>query len=136
MRGNDLGGDCCFAMQRINNLDHLAQSLAMRGQDERAIWCWRQVQKLQHDIYGVALSMARAHWRLAQLHRAHTLYLQHLRIEPGDAEALDAAALREFAAGSLAPYKCPRLLHRVAALPRNVLGNVQKHRLQGGAVVE
>ena len=28
MRGNDLGGDRGFAMQRINNLNHLAQALA------------------------------------------------------------------------------------------------------------
>jgi malonyl-CoA/methylmalonyl-CoA synthetase len=42
--------------------------------------------------------------------------------------------LREFVAGRLAPYKRPRALYLVEALPRNALGKVQKHRLVGGRV--
>jgi malonyl-CoA/methylmalonyl-CoA synthetase len=38
-------------------------------------------------------------------------------------------ALRAFLGERLAPYKRPRLLHVVAALPRNALGKVQKHLL-------
>lgn len=43
-------------------------------------------------------------------------------------------ALRAFLADRLAPYKHPRQLHRVDALPRNALGKVQKHRLAEGRV--
>ena len=47
----------------------------------------------------------------------------------------DLDELRAFAADRLAPYKHPRALHAVAALPRNALGKVQKHRLCEGAVL-
>lgn len=43
--------------------------------------------------------------------------------------------LREFIGDRLAPYKHPRALHRVDALPRNALGKVQKHRLVAGGVL-
>jgi malonyl-CoA/methylmalonyl-CoA synthetase len=45
------------------------------------------------------------------------------------------AQLRDFLADRLAPYKHPRIVHWVAALPRNAVGKVQKHRLAGGRVV-
>ena len=47
--------------------------------------------------------------------------------------ALDA--LREALAGRLAPYKHPRALHVVEALPRNALGKIQRHRLREGRVL-
>ena len=43
--------------------------------------------------------------------------------------------LRSFLGDKLAPYKPPRALPIVDALPRNALGKVQKHRLQNGSVV-
>ncbi|HKE75632.1 MAG TPA: AMP-binding protein [Acidimicrobiales bacterium] len=43
--------------------------------------------------------------------------------------ALDADALAAWAAERLAPYKRPRLIHRVDALPRNALGKVVRDRL-------
>ncbi len=48
---------------------------------------------------------------------------------------IEVAELREFAATELAPFKHPRVVHRVDALPRNALGKVQKHRLVGGLVL-
>lgn len=48
---------------------------------------------------------------------------------------LELAELRQFLADQLAPYKHPRILYRVKALPRNALGKVQKHRLQKGRVL-
>jgi len=48
--------------------------------------------------------------------------------------AVDLEALRKFIGEKLAPYKHPRELYRVDALPRNALGKVQKHRLLGGRV--
>ncbi|MEM9177243.1 MAG: acyl-CoA synthetase [Myxococcota bacterium] len=43
--------------------------------------------------------------------------------------------LRASIGDALAPFKHPRALHRVEALPRNALGKVQKHRLAGGEVL-
>lgn len=47
---------------------------------------------------------------------------------------LSVAALRAWLGGRLAPFKHPRAVYRVRALPRNALGKVQKHRLVGPAV--
>jgi malonyl-CoA/methylmalonyl-CoA synthetase len=44
-------------------------------------------------------------------------------------DAPPAESLVTFAAGQLAPFKRPRLLHFVDALPRNALGKVLKHEL-------
>ena len=51
------------------------------------------------------------------------------------AEPIELEALREAVGDRLAPYKHPRGLHLVDALPRNALGKVQKHRLSGGEVL-
>jgi malonyl-CoA/methylmalonyl-CoA synthetase len=48
--------------------------------------------------------------------------------------AVDLEGLRGFVGDALAPFKHPRALYPIAALPRNALGKVQKHRLQDGAV--
>jgi acyl-coenzyme A synthetase/AMP-(fatty) acid ligase len=37
--------------------------------------------------------------------------------------------VQEFAAERLAPFKRPRIVHFVDALPRNALGKVVKHEL-------
>ena len=44
-------------------------------------------------------------------------------------DTFDADALLSFAAEQLAPYKKPRVVHRVDALPRNALGKVQRDQL-------
>jgi malonyl-CoA/methylmalonyl-CoA synthetase len=43
--------------------------------------------------------------------------------------------LRRFLSERLAPYKQPRLVHHVGALPRNALGKLQRHRLREGNVL-
>lgn len=48
---------------------------------------------------------------------------------------VDVEGLRSFLGDALAPFKHPRALYRVPALPRNALGKVQKHRLGGGGVL-
>ena len=45
---------------------------------------------------------------------------------------LDLEALRSWARDRLAPYKLPRVLRRMAALPRNPMGKVQKSALMRG----
>jgi malonyl-CoA/methylmalonyl-CoA synthetase len=47
---------------------------------------------------------------------------------------LELDALRAWIGDRLAPFKQPRALHRVEALPRNALGKVQKHRFDSGRV--
>jgi malonyl-CoA/methylmalonyl-CoA synthetase len=53
----------------------------------------------------------------------------------GAGEPPSLEILREFIGDRLAPYKHPRRLYRVEALPRNALGKVQKHRLVAGSVL-
>lgn len=48
---------------------------------------------------------------------------------------IELETLREFIGDQLAPYKHPRTLHIVDALPRNALGKIQKHRLKSGRVM-
>ena len=43
--------------------------------------------------------------------------------------------IRAHCAARLAPYKHPRRLHRVAELPKNALGKLQRHRLSEGRVL-
>jgi len=51
-------------------------------------------------------------------------------------EPIDLATIRQAVGDRLAPFKHPRGLYRVPALPRNALGKVQKHRLSAGCVLE
>ena len=46
-----------------------------------------------------------------------------------DDDDFDPDTLLAYAAGELASYKRPRLIHRVDALPRNRLGKVLRHEL-------
>jgi fatty-acyl-CoA synthase len=48
-----------------------------------------------------------------------------IRMRPGR-RALDAAAVREFAAGKLAHYKIPRYVHVVDEFPMTVTGKIRK----------
>jgi malonyl-CoA/methylmalonyl-CoA synthetase len=50
-------------------------------------------------------------------------------VEVAAGGSVDPEALLAWAAGLLAPYKRPRLVHRVRALPRNALGKVVRDRL-------
>jgi malonyl-CoA/methylmalonyl-CoA synthetase len=50
-------------------------------------------------------------------------------------EPLPLAVVRGHCGEHLAPYKHPRELYWVAALPRNALGKLQRHRLRGGHVL-
>ena len=48
---------------------------------------------------------------------------------------LSLEEVRAHCAARLAPYKHPRRLHRVAELPKNALGKLQRHRLSEGRVL-
>jgi len=81
-RAQQLTEDCpqCY--------DHIALSLAMRGDLVRAIWCWRQTLKIDPHYPDVHANLARAHWQQGQLDRAHQLFILQLREDPGDVETL------------------------------------------------
>lgn len=64
--------------------DNLAESLAIRGDLERATWCWQQTLELDPDFPDVNANLARTHWRLGQLERARQYFLRQLRTLPGD----------------------------------------------------
>ncbi len=66
-------------------LDHLAQSLATRGNYTKAQWCWQQVVKIEPRFPGVHLNLARLYWKTGRGERAEQEYQQHLREDPGDA---------------------------------------------------
>jgi malonyl-CoA/methylmalonyl-CoA synthetase len=51
-------------------------------------------------------------------------------------DSITAEGIRDFLAPRLAPYKHPRIVHHIHALPRNALGKVQKHRLDDGRVLD
>lgn len=65
-------------------LDHLAQSLATRGDFIKAQWCWQQVVKTEPHFPGVHLNLARLYWKSGRTERAEQEYHQHLREDPGD----------------------------------------------------
>ncbi|MBI1338361.1 MAG: tetratricopeptide repeat protein [Phycisphaera sp.] len=69
-------------------LDHIAQSLAMRGRFDRAVWCWQKALELDDQYPGTHLNLARTHWHSGMADTALDDYHAHLRSEPGDTEAL------------------------------------------------
>ncbi|MCE9591024.1 MAG: tetratricopeptide repeat protein [Planctomycetes bacterium] len=72
--------------------DHLAHSLAHRDDLDRAIWCWQRVLKMDPHFPEASANLARCHWRKGQHERAHELYIQQLRDDPGDVDTLLQAA--------------------------------------------
>jgi acyl-coenzyme A synthetase/AMP-(fatty) acid ligase len=45
----------------------------------------------------------------------------------------DEAALQDFVKQQIAPYKYPRIVEFVDALPRTATGKLQRFRLRGGS---
>lgn len=68
--------------------DHLAESLAQRGQLERAIWCWQQTLRLQRTAMEIHRKLAAAHWQLGRHERARRELLAYLRFRPHNVETL------------------------------------------------
>lgn len=68
--------------------DYLAQSLALRGELQRAIWCWEQTARLAPELSGIAGSLARAYWQMDQLELARHYFEAELRENPKDTDAL------------------------------------------------
>ncbi len=68
--------------------DYMAQSLAIRDEMPRAVWCWQQTLKLDPTFPNVRANLAEAHWRLGDRSRARRLFIRQLRMTPGDLEVL------------------------------------------------
>lgn len=67
--------------------DHIAHSLAMRGELDRAIWCWKRTRELDPIHPQAQANAARAHWYLGQLAQARALFEAHLDEQPEDPNA-------------------------------------------------
>lgn len=63
---------------------HIAESLAARGQTERALYCWHRVLELEPHYIGVNRRIARAHRSNGRLDDAREFLLRELRDDPGD----------------------------------------------------
>lgn len=68
--------------------DHMAHSLAIRGELPRAIWCWQRTLELDPIHPQARANAARAHWYLGQLSRARFLFERHTDEQPDDKVAL------------------------------------------------
>lgn len=66
----------------------MADSLLDRGLHEKAIWCLREAGRLDPDLPRVHSRLAEAYAATNRQERARSLYLQELRRDPGDIEAL------------------------------------------------
>ncbi|MFE6778695.1 AMP-binding protein [Streptomyces sp. NPDC057702] len=66
--------------------------------------------------------------------RRGTVVVAHVVLRAGARSGPDAAAgLKDFVRAELAPYKCPREIHFLSALPRTPTGKLQRYRLREGA---
>jgi len=66
---------------------HIAQSLAMRGQIQRAIWCWQQTLELDPSFPDVNANLAAAHWQTKQYDLAMAHFTEQIHMQPNDANA-------------------------------------------------
>lgn len=67
---------------------HIAESLAERGQLEKAIWCLREALRLSPDLPRSHSRLADLYAETGKLERARQLYLRELRASPGDIDTL------------------------------------------------
>ena len=82
-----------YLATQINDEDprcyfNIAMSLLDRKQFDRAIWCLRQVLRLD-PLHGEAYAhLGEAHWAKGSREEAYRCYLQQLRQAPGDVETM------------------------------------------------
>ncbi len=65
-------------------LDHVAHSLALRGEMDRADRCWTRALELDPNFPDAHANLARSHWQRGRLEQARQGYVQQLRADPGD----------------------------------------------------
>ena len=125
---------------RAVSYDYLAQSLLLRDQDDRALWCWQEALRLDPKHPEVNRRLAMLHRRRGQDQRARLHYQRQLRIAPRD-----AGSLMEYADLMLArhqPAKAAELYRRVlsldpsAAIAHQRLGELALSRSQHAAAAD
>lgn len=67
---------------------YLAESLAARENDERAMYCVERTLELEPHYYGASRRMAELHRKAGRLADAREALLDELRLEPGDTDIL------------------------------------------------
>jgi len=82
--------------------DYLAQSLLMRNDTDRAMWCWQETLRLDPAHPEANRSLALLHQQRGQTERARVHYQRQLRITPDDIETLLDCADMLFAGNRLA----------------------------------
>lgn len=73
--------------------DYLAQSMSLKGDLTRAVWCWQQTLRLSPGLPGVAGSLARAYWQMDQPELADHYFRQELASHPNDTDAMLASGV-------------------------------------------
>lgn len=68
--------------------DYLAQSLVMRRDHDRAVWCWHETLRLDPKHPEANRSLAVLHQQRGQTERARLHYQRQLRVTPFDVETL------------------------------------------------
>jgi tetratricopeptide (TPR) repeat protein len=77
-------------------------SLAIRGQTDRAIYCWQRVLELDPTYVGVYRRIAQAHRARGELDRAREYFLREIREDPGNTDLLFELAELTLESGDLA----------------------------------
>ncbi len=67
---------------------HMAESLAIRGQAERAIYCWQRVLEIEPAYGGVNRRIAQAYRAAGERDLAREYFLRELREDPGNTDLL------------------------------------------------
>ncbi|MGB0715775.1 MAG: tetratricopeptide repeat protein [Phycisphaerae bacterium] len=81
---------------------NMAESLAIRGDTERAIYCWQQVLEIEPSYMGVNRRIAQAYREAGESELARDYYLNELRDDPGSPELLYELAELALEDGELA----------------------------------
>jgi len=80
---------------------HIAESLAIRGEIEKAIYCWQKVLDMEPDYVGVNRRIAQAHRANGDLVLAKEFFVRELRDDPGNTELLYELAQLALEAGEV-----------------------------------
>lgn len=81
---------------------HIGVSLALRGQTDRAIYCWQKVLEIDPEYIGVNRQMARACRANGELEKARNYLLNEVRNDPGDVDLLFELAELTLESGQVA----------------------------------
>lgn len=111
---NDKCPDCFF---------HMGESLAARGQFDKAIFCWKRAAELAPDYLGVNRRIGAAYRAKGQTEVARDHLLRELREDPGNADLLHELAELSWESGD-GQGAIARLEHLLELEPNHDAGRV------------